>query len=153
MHSGTESYDVRRDNGGRFVKGSEPIPRSSKAIRKAAIAKFLDEVNGVAGEKRIRTLVAVAEGRVFVPEGATDAAPMHPSIREILDANLALIHMQHGKPHVTQDIEVSQGVSVQWDPDKYTNVEDLEKYLDLAKIGEVGNSTVDAEPNESQEDT
>lgn len=129
---------VIRDAHGRFKRGSSILPISSEGNRTAARKAFLDSLNGLAGERRLERIAEIAEGRAFVL-GTDDAGRpvvIKPSIREQLDANTTLLYLQHGRPSVQVDVQATHNVKVRWNPDRYSRVEDLEKYLELQKIGE-----------------
>lgn len=134
---------VSRDEIGRFTYGHGYLPITQEGVRNAARKAFLDALNGLAGEKRLLRIAEIAEGQAVTTalnhEGV--AVEVAPSIREQLDANTTLLYLQHGRPAMQVDVQATHTVKVRWDPDKYARVEDLEKYLELQRIGEV----VDAE--------
>lgn len=130
---------VHRDEQGRFAYGHAWLPLTTNGIRAMALKAFLDKLNGIAGEKRLARIAEIAEGHAVATAIGKDGQPQDvtPTIREQLDANTTLLYMQHGRPAVQVDVQASHTVKVRWDPDKYARVEDLEKYLQLQKMGEV----------------
>ena len=143
----TTGPGVVRDELGRFRYGHGYLPITQDGVRNAARKAFLDSLNGIAGEKRLLRIAEIAEG-VAVATVMTSAGPAEvtPSIREQLDANTTLLYLQHGRPTVQVDVQANHTVKVRWDPNKYSRVEDLEKYLELQRIGEVVDAeVVDAE--------
>jgi hypothetical protein len=134
---------VSRDELGRFCYGHGYLPITQDGVRNAARKAFLDSLNGIAGEKRLLRIAEIAEGQAVATALGRDGevVEVSPSIREQLDANTTLLYLQHGRPAMQVDVQATHTVKVRWNPDKYERVEDLEKYLELQRIGEV----VDAE--------
>jgi hypothetical protein len=118
-------------------------PRQDAAIntlqrqRSEARRKFLDTLNGMGGELRLARIAEIAEGKAQ-PQIDKDGTEymVAPTIREQLDANVTLLHMQHGKPTASVDIAIGPNLAVRWDPEKFEKPEDLERYLELAKLAE-----------------
>lgn len=134
---------VIRDEFGRFAYGHGYLPITQDGVRNAARKAFLDSLNGIAGEKRLLRIAEIAEGTAVATVLTKDGQPVDvtPSIREQLDANTTLLYLQHGRPAMQLDVQATHTVKVRWNPDKYERVEDLEKYLELQRLGEV----IDAE--------
>lgn len=137
---------VSRDEFGRFAYGHGYLPITQDGIRNAARKAFLDSLNGIAGEKRLLRIAEIAEGvaTATVNVGG-ESVEVTPTIREQLDANTTLLYLQHGRPAQQIDVTANHTVKVRWNPDKYERLEDLEKYLELQRIGEVDGEVVDAE--------
>lgn len=145
---------VGRDELGRFTYKHGYLPITQDGIRNAARKAFLDSLNGLAGEKRLLRIAEIAEGQAVATVLAKDGTPVEvtPSIREQLDANTTLLYLQHGRPAMQVDVNASHTVKVRWNPDKYERVEDLEKYLELQRIGEVVDAEVVKEADDKTEE-
>ena len=144
------SQKVQRDKNGRFTWGHGYLPITQDGIRNAARKAFLDGLNGIAGEKRLLRIAEIAEGYATGTIIGKNGEPVEvtPSIREQLDANTTLLYLQHGRPSMQVDVTANHTVKVRWNPDKYARVEDLEKYLELQRVGE---EVIDAEVVEKTE--
>jgi len=129
---------VYRDEAGRYRVGHQYLPTTTDAERTRSRKAFLDAINGPGGEKRLLALAEIAEGARVATVTDRDGEPIEitPSIREQLDANTTLLYLQHGRPSMSVDVNATHSVKVRWNPDKYENLADLEKLLELQRIGE-----------------
>jgi hypothetical protein len=121
-----------RDERGLYLPGhglTPAAPRNMDQVRAHARKTFLDTLNGIDGSVRLLAIARIAEGAVH-------ADGVIPTVREMLDANLALLWMQGGKPQTAVDVRVTNTATVRWDPTRYERTEDLERLIELQKIGE-----------------